>query len=38
VPHKPHELRLPVQVGPSLALPVEEAKTESFFESFGEPQ
>jgi hypothetical protein len=34
----PHELGLPVQVAPSAALPVEEAKTDSFFESFGEPQ
>jgi len=34
----PHELGLPLQVGPSLALPVEDAKTDNFFESFGEPQ
>jgi hypothetical protein len=34
----PHELGLPVQVGPSLALPLEEAKTDNFLESFGDPQ
>jgi hypothetical protein len=34
----PHELGLPVQVGPSLALPVEEANTDNFLESFGDPQ
>jgi hypothetical protein len=38
VPHIPHELGLPVQVGPSVALPVDEANTDSFFESFGDPQ
>jgi hypothetical protein len=34
----PHELGLPVQVGPSLAPAVEEAKTDNFLESFGDPQ
>jgi hypothetical protein len=38
VPHIPQELGFPVQLGPSAALPVEEAKTDNFFESFGEPQ
>jgi hypothetical protein len=33
----PHELGLPVQAAPSAALPVEDANTESFLESFGEP-
>jgi hypothetical protein len=33
----PHELGLPVQEGPSVA-PGDEAKTDNFFESFGEPQ
>jgi hypothetical protein len=38
VPHRPQELGLPVQDGPSVALPVEEANTDNFLESFGEPQ
>jgi hypothetical protein len=37
VPHIPHELGLPLQDGLSLVLPVD-AKTDSFLESFGEPQ
>jgi len=33
----PHEAGFPVQLGLSVAAPVE-AKTDSFLESFGEPQ
>jgi hypothetical protein len=38
VPHIPHELGVPVQDGPSLPAPAADANTDSFFESFAEPQ
>jgi len=38
VPHIPHALGLPVHDGPSLATPLDDAKTDSFLESFGDPQ
>jgi len=38
VPQRPHELGLPLHAGPSVAVPEADANTESFLESFGEPQ
>jgi hypothetical protein len=38
VPHMPQELGVPVQDGPSLPEPAEDANTDSFFESFTDPQ
>ena len=38
VPQRPHDFGVPVQVGAGSALPEPDAKTESFFFSFLEPQ
>jgi hypothetical protein len=38
VPQRPQDVGTPEQLGPASSFPPPDAKTESFFSNFGEPQ